>query len=433
MPSMSPISASRKGGAHAMGVPVIMCCVLLSLTGAVTAVQAEGAGLWDVLTGAKPWASLDVRSDIEHIGTHLATITASMRRGTDKLAVMLGRVEGVTSGLEQSMSGHALSTKVFLEYMTRRFEDLKYGTVEELHLVAMELCMTILWLYILYWSIRCCMRGAVSVSPMHVMVVIAAVATWPCVVSMWNTTHHWEVGEWGTCTGSCPTGTQLRSVSCVATVNGEESVAPELQCRRNEVKPVAMRQCDYHKYMWKQENLGGCEVVYSPRRFEKRAPVYCTDCTTRVADELCGHLEKPQSVFPCGISRRVRLRLDQFINDHEIFKDETCEVDDIGSVVLDAVEGSSPTLQVLEVEHCCGLEVRSEFVLSAHLHPVTGTVRVTGTARLYEGNSCSTNDLEDRRNIDFTVDATADTQKRGKVGDRKDYSSYKIHASVSLV
>jgi hypothetical protein len=53
------------------------------------------------------------------------------------------------------------------------------------------------------------------------------------------------------------------------------------------------------------------------------------------------------------------------------------------------------------IKRCTGGEVRGELYLAAVLNPATKQVRLTGTAKYFEGASCSTNDLQQERTIEW--------------------------------
>ncbi|NEP22627.1 hypothetical protein [Moorena sp. SIO3I6] len=82
------------------------------------------------------------------------------------------------------------------------------------------------------------------------------------------------------------------------------------------------------------------------------------------------------------------------IVDDEIFGDEECRnVPANGNISL--AEGESGNL--IDFKSCCGNEVRAELYLDA-LNSF-GNFEVDGYARLYEGTSCDTDDLEDNQGV----------------------------------
>lgn len=63
---------------------------------------------------------------------------------------------------------------------------------------------------------------------------------------------------------------------------------------------------------------------------------------------------------------------------------------------------SVPVINFEPIKKCTGGEVRGELYLSAILNPTTKQVRLTGMAKYFEGTSCSTNDLQQERSIEWT-------------------------------
>ena len=83
--------------------------------------------------------------------------------------------------------------------------------------------------------------------------------------------------------------------------------------------------------------------------------------------------------------------------DDEIIGEERCDYAIDESIDLTA--GQSGTL--LNFKECCGDEVRAELLLEASLED--DIFNVSGTAKLFEGTSCNTKDLEDEEGISELV------------------------------
>jgi len=75
----------------------------------------------------------------------------------------------------------------------------------------------------------------------------------------------------------------------------------------------------------------------------------------------------------------------------------------------EAVVGEQQPSALISWSDCCGGEVRVELDLQA-MALSSGDIKVLGQARLYEGTSCNTQDLEDKKDIDFLVPANKMTQ-----------------------
>jgi len=98
--------------------------------------------------------------------------------------------------------------------------------------------------------------------------------------------------------------------------------------------------------------------------------------------------------------RRVTVTGNMFLRDHETFgSDET------GNFAIDRTVDLSPDSRTgtFTIENCVGDEVRSTVQFSLSLRDDNTTVDVQTASRLYEGASCSTDDLEDSDSESYTV------------------------------
>ena len=98
------------------------------------------------------------------------------------------------------------------------------------------------------------------------------------------------------------------------------------------------------------------------------------------------------------MNRRIVVTGTVEIVDDEIFENERCNHAVSGNVIIGEGQPSS----LIRFSQCCGGEVRVEVDLNAAATS-KGEVKVTGSAKLFEGASCETTDLEDEESIDFLV------------------------------
>ncbi|OLT59564.1 hypothetical protein [Moorena bouillonii] len=96
--------------------------------------------------------------------------------------------------------------------------------------------------------------------------------------------------------------------------------------------------------------------------------------------------------------RTLTLKGSVYIVDDEVFGDEVCNVPVNGKITL--APGKSGNL--INFKECCGDEVRAELYLDASNS--YDHFEVDGSAKLYEGTSCKTDDLEDDQVVNLGVD-----------------------------
>ena len=105
----------------------------------------------------------------------------------------------------------------------------------------------------------------------------------------------------------------------------------------------------------------------------------------------------PSKAFAQPSMRTLEVTGKALLVDDEIIGEERCDYAIDESIDLTA--GQSGTL--LNFKECCGNEVRAELLLEASLED--DIFNVSGTAKLFEGTSCNTNDLEDEVGISELV------------------------------
>ena len=86
------------------------------------------------------------------------------------------------------------------------------------------------------------------------------------------------------------------------------------------------------------------------------------------------------------------------ITDDEYFGDQKCT----GNISEKAIISPNQVSELIRYQKGCGGEVRVEMDLNTQLLE-SGDVKIIGEARLYEGTSESTSELEDTESIDFIV------------------------------
>jgi hypothetical protein len=99
------------------------------------------------------------------------------------------------------------------------------------------------------------------------------------------------------------------------------------------------------------------------------------------------------------------------IKDDEWIIDEYCSANKLGSFTLT----STYPLGEFHMVKSCGGEVRAELHLSKVQLLSSGTIYVSGEARLYEGTSADTTDLEHRLTFSFYVSTNSSYTKTVKV------------------
>ena len=105
----------------------------------------------------------------------------------------------------------------------------------------------------------------------------------------------------------------------------------------------------------------------------------------------------PSKAFAQPSMRTLEVTGKALLVDDEIIGEERCNYAIDESIDLTA--GQSGTL--LNFKECCGDEVRAELLLEASLED--DIFNVSGTAKLFEGTSCNTKDLEDEEGISELV------------------------------
>lgn len=109
-------------------------------------------------------------------------------------------------------------------------------------------------------------------------------------------TSIWRVGEWGTCSQACGTGTQSRAVACV---NKNNQVVPEERCK--EVKPTSTQACNTQACSgsptWNVGPWGSCSS--SCGNGTQTRVVECRDSTGIRPDSVCTD-PKPATQQACN-------------------------------------------------------------------------------------------------------------------------------------
>jgi thrombospondin motif-containing protein 9 len=82
--------------------------------------------------------------------------------------------------------------------------------------------------------------------------------TQPCNV------YQWAAGAWGTCTGTCGTGTQTRTVNCRATNDDFTNLVDQSECNNAGNRPLPSQSCQLLPcitYTWASTGFGHCSQV----------------------------------------------------------------------------------------------------------------------------------------------------------------------------
>jgi hypothetical protein len=111
------------------------------------------------------------------------------------------------------------------------------------------------------------------------------------------------------------------------------------------------------------------------------------------------------------LRRVVSVSASMSIKDDEWISDEYCSATKTGSFTLT----STYPLREFHMIKKCGGEVRAELHLSRVQLLSSGRIYVSGEARLYEGTSGNTTDLEHRRTFSFYVSTNGSYTKTVKV------------------
>ncbi|WP_414623849.1 hypothetical protein [Calothrix sp. CCY 0018] len=117
------------------------------------------------------------------------------------------------------------------------------------------------------------------------------------------------------------------------------------------------------------------------------------------------------------------------IVDDEVFRDEVCTATLSGSAQLTS-EGQPSEL--VEFSKGCGGEVRAELDLNC-VRLDNGDVKINGEARLYEGTSENTGDLEDTKSLSYLVPKGRTITKTVKLRNTETFGGDTAKFTLTLV
>ncbi|XP_069026392.1 ADAMTS-like protein 1 [Embiotoca jacksoni] len=113
----------------------------------------------------------------------------------------------------------------------------------------------------------------------------------------------WRVDAWSSCSATCGSGSQTRSVRCIKGHEGRSREAESQQCLGAGRKPSGTRLCNLHPCArWATMSWGLCNgQCAGPSLATQHRHVHCQDTNgTKVPHRMCSGLQRPSSLKNCS-------------------------------------------------------------------------------------------------------------------------------------